>query len=912
MQEFTEQLEALLQETASNNSTSIVCLDSNINAHTAQSHPQHLEYFQTILTNGYLQCINKSTRIQGSTHTLIDHILTNTKAQKITSGTLISDISDHFITFIVASTTQHHRKVGRALLRNFSAANVERFREGLSSTDWSGVMESTDVNVGYTKFTEKFDSLYSSCFPASQPRFNKNIHKLNNFMSKALLVSRQTKHTLHKQAILHPTQENIAKYKEYRNAFNRTVRASKRKYFEENLLKSTKDPRKTWNLIKEALNSNNNESQTIEKLECNGTIITDKKEMANAFGEHFASAGLKVAQAINTTQHTAAEYLPHPCEHELHLGTINNAEVVSVLRAMQPKSSQDINGLSMKILKQVAMEVSIPLTHIFNLSLTHGTFPDQLKTSRIVPIYKGGRKDQCDNYRPVALLNTLTKALEKIVAAKLTQHITSNNLLYEGQFGFQKGRNTEQNLIYTITNISNSINNGNYCIGVFLDLKKAFDVCSHEIMLQKLDNFGVRGTALQWFKSYLSNRKQSVDIQGQISDQQSIEGISIIQGGTLGPILFNIYINDLHRCTTLLTALFADDTAALNSGKNLPALIDNTNTELEKIAEWFRANKMAVNTSKTKYIIFHTKGKKIETQGKNIIFNDNERGNIQENRKIFTLERIHSNHIDKNSRAYKLLGIHLDEHLTFDTNTQALVSKLSKSVYSINRVKHYLPQKALLSIYHALVHSHLKYCTTIASSTSKSNIEKISKMQKKAIRAVMNAQYNAHTPPLLAKLGILPYKDMITQAQLTIMHSVHYSYAPTLLRELWHRNADRDTEHNLRNAQDYTIPRAHYAFYTRTPAYAFAKAWNTASAARHHHNPTTFSINIRNELLGQYISEPPEYEHLAELRHIHIPQDQTPTQSLTQTQAQTPAHTQTQTQSQPHPHPQPHAPPPPT
>ncbi len=112
MHEFTEHLESLMQETSSNRSTSVICLDSNINAHTANSHPQHLDYFQAILTNGFMQCISKSTRIQGSTFSLIDHILTNTKAPQVTSGTLISDISDHFITLLAIPAPQHNRRGG--------------------------------------------------------------------------------------------------------------------------------------------------------------------------------------------------------------------------------------------------------------------------------------------------------------------------------------------------------------------------------------------------------------------------------------------------------------------------------------------------------------------------------------------------------------------------------------------------------------------------------------------------------------------------------------------------------------------------------------------------------------------------------------------------------------------------------
>ncbi len=249
------------------------------------------------------------------------------------------------------------------------------------------------------------------------------------------------------------------------------------------------------------------------------------------------------------------------------------------------------------------MHISSPLAHIFNLSIQQGIFPSKLKVTRTVPIFKAGDPHQCDNHRPISLVKSISKILEKIVSIHLVNHLEINKLIYTHQYGFQRGKSTEQNLIHVLNHIGSALNDGKYCVGVFLDLKKAFDVRNHIILLKKMEKYGIGGIELAWFKSYLTGRSQVVDINGTHSNPRNVD-ISVIQGSILGPILFLIYINDLPNTTSLLTFMFADDTSTLKSNVNLNELVDEINNELRKLATGFRCNKMAVNTSKTKFIIF--------------------------------------------------------------------------------------------------------------------------------------------------------------------------------------------------------------------------------------------------------------------------------------------------------------------
>jgi hypothetical protein len=202
----------------------------------------------------------------------------------------------------------------------------------------------------------------------------------------------------------------------------------------------------------------------------------------------------------------------------------------------------------------------------------------------------------------------------------------------------------------------------------------------------------------------------------------------------LGPILFLCYINDIFNASSLATFLFADDTTCLAENPNLQDLITYVNTELNKLAVWFKANKMAVNVSKTNYIIFRTRGKALNMNGLDVVFNSNDMdANPPNPLLIQKVERIHNKHNDTKMQAFKLLGVFLDEHLTLNKHIDHVTAKLSKSLYILNRVKHFISPVSLRRLYFSLFHSHLLYCINILSCTSLTNVNRILLLQKKAI-----------------------------------------------------------------------------------------------------------------------------------------------------------------------------------
>jgi Reverse transcriptase (RNA-dependent DNA polymerase) len=424
-------------------------------------------------------------------------------------------------------------------------------------------------------------------------------------------------------------------------------------------------------------------------------------------------------------------------------------------------------------------------------------------------------------------------------------HLKDNKILSEHQFGFQEKTSTLHHLTKLTNFITKELNEKNYVVGIFLDLKKAFDVVPHNILLKKLEKMGIVGLSLSWFTSYLEGRSQCVEISNNMSSLREII-ISVLQGSILGPILFLCFINDLPICNELLSLLFADDTAAVTAGPDLKNVIQKANSELKKIANWFRSNKMAVNVSKTKFIVFKPKGMQANLDDDNwIYYDDNEIGKPIDPSKVTKLDRICLSNANPNDRYYKLLGVYLDEHLSFDQHCSVICNKISRSNYIINRAKNLLPLNALKSLYFALVHPHLLYCLPIIACTSQSNISKLFKAQKKAIRTITRSPYNAHTQPLFQDLKIMPLNILISYTQSLLMHSIVHKYGPEALHNTWTTNLERNPNLLLRNANDLYVPRARTEHTKKLPYFALSKLWNDLPDLKLTPNPITFKILIK-------------------------------------------------------------------
>ena len=857
---FTDRVDRLMHELSLKNHDSYIFLDSNINLFELGKSEVVNQYLFTMYDRGFLPVNFKATRMNGTSNTLIDHILTNSKTSNLTSGSIIEDISDHWVTFLQPNISKCKSKPEKIKKRLINRETLERFKNNLKNVSWDNVTACTDTDDCYNKFWTLYTELYDLHFPWVTVNFNRNVHKISNFMTQGLLVSRRTKIELLKTSLTNPSATNRTKFKLYRNVFNSLVRASKKMHIDNELKRNAKKPKKIWDTLKELTIGKKQNQKIVTINSKNAEPLTDPVLIAEEFNDFFSQAGKKVAESVEPISKGPLEFLP-PTETEppnLQIREISQGDLINIIDCMEPKGSQDLNEMSSKMIKYLKYELATPLVHLFNLSIRHGVFPSKLKASRTVPIFKSGDPNNCDNYRPISLQSSISKLLEKFIANQLVDHLEVNKLLYEHQYGFQRNKSTLHSLTQLTNFVTKELNEKKFVVGVFLDLKKAFDVVSHNILLSKLEKLGIKDGTLKWFTSYLAGRTQRVDINGHLSGEKTID-ISVLQGSILGPILFLCFINDLPNITTLLTILFADDTAGLKSGHDLNALIRDVNAEIKKLANWFRSNRMAVNVNKTKYIIFKPKGVKINIgDDEGIIYDENEIGQPIDPNKIKKLDRIYSDSPDLQNRTYKLLGVLLDEHLSFDAHCNYVCTKIAQSNFIINRAKHFLPHNSLRTLYFALIHPHLLYCLPIYSCTTTSNINKIEKMQKKAIRIITKSNYTAHTTPLFNSLKIMPLKHLISYTQSLLVHSIYHKYSPPSLHNTWVTNGMRNNQHDLRNANDLYIPLARTEQVKRLPYFHLPKIWNELYEQKYTPNPTTFKIAIKEYYLS--LTNPVENE----------------------------------------------------
>ena len=751
----------LLQTLSKENKNIVLLGDFNINLLNyglVNSVNMFVDSFQS---HFLIPSISLPTRITDSTSSLIDNILFTPTKFKATSGNLLAGISDHLPQFLIfENKISSNTKI---LYRNWKKFNRDQFTNHFKSINWDQVLdiEKGDAENSFTNFFNSVNALVDQYAPLKSLSKSKIKKSHKPWITKGILTSIHKRDKLLKAYIKERDQtvktEKHYQYKLYRNQIVKVIRASKINHYKEYFNSNLKSSKMVWKGVAELINSKNipTNSSTIS-LNTNGTKLTDPSDVANAFNIHFTTVANKIRETIpNNPNNDLRTNLTNRVADSIYLRPVYNDEVVKIINHLKPKSSGPFS-IPTIILKTLLNEIAELLTKIFNLSIETGKFISSLKIAKVVPIFKNkGSANEVNNYRPISLLSNIDKIFEKLIHSRLMEFLDHNGSLFNHQFGFRKKHSTTHALINLTERVRFNIDKGNFACGVFIDLQKAFDTVDHEILLSKLEHYGIRGKCNSWFRSYLFDRRQYVTVHGSNSNQDFIRH-GVPQGSVLGPLLFLIYINDLPNAIhNSETNLFADDTCLLSCDSNLQTLEHKVNSDLRLLSHWLIANKISLNATKTEVILFRSRNKRV---------------NFKMKLMLDKYQLPFSSHV-------KYLGLLIDEHLSWNYHTQFIASKLSKANGILAKLRHFVPLNILITIYYALFHSHLSYAAIVWGQYTR-NDSRISILQKKAVRTITSSHFNTHSKPLFLETGIPFLPHFIFKCNILLVHQTLNGLTP--------------------------------------------------------------------------------------------------------------------------------------
>ena len=740
---YLDYLELTLSKLTKENKEIYICGDFNSDLLKIDIRSNYKRFYDLMSSNGLFPFILLPTRIAGDSATIVDNIFTNNLSNSIFSGNIITDFSDHFSQFISIQKPKIDYKSFTIYKRDYSKFSETSFRNDVSIQNFDNTF--TDIDDQFRDFYFKLECCVNRHAPMK--KLSKKEIKLQQkpWISSRLNKMIQIKNKLFYRKKRQPNNVNIKKlYNMFRNRVNREIIKSKKEYYSQYFEENNRNSKKTWEGIRSIINIKKAKATGISQLKITETIVDNPKEIAEALNDFFSNVGPDTEKDIPRNPVVKPDkYLKNRNQFEFVMAHISEEEVLEIINQFENKSTGP-NSIPVNLLKLIPDLILVPLCKIISNSFQTGIFPDALKIGKVIPIHKGGSTQEVNNYRPITLLSIFDKIIEKLMHKRLYNYLSLHNILFCNQFGFRKNNSTTFALIQITEIIKETIEKNKYGCGIFIDLRKAFDTVNHQILLTKLEHYGIRGTALNWFKSYLCNRKQYVFNNGEASQVKHIIS-GVPQGSVLGPLLFLIYINDLPNISNVLQFyLFADDTNIYYEDDSPEKLELTINKELKKLNTWLLVNRLSLNIEKNNFVVFHPYNKPLK-------------------RKITV--KIYKKALSEKDHV-KYLGIMIDSTLTWRIHINNISTKLSRAVGLLYKIRPFVNMKTLRTLYYSLAYPHLIYAIEIWGSADNIHLNRLLILQNRIVRLITSSDKRLEdfslpsTDPLFYKLEIHKIHDI--------------------------------------------------------------------------------------------------------------------------------------------------------
>ena len=593
------------------------------------------------------------------------------------------------------------------------------------------------------------------------------------------------------------------KYKESRNKTTRLIRESKRSYYSEVINANKKDSGKLWKTLKSII-SCSKKSRNISSLETSAGLSFEPREIAQGFSDYFRTAIAKIRENLLPSVVTPTQ--SQKALSVFRLSGVTEDFVHSELLKIKSSKSTGLKEIPARLLKDGAPALSKPLTTLINRSLAEGSIPSDWKHAVVTPVYKSGPVSDAANYRPISTLPVFSKILERAVHSMVYSYLQENHLLSNYQSGFRSLHSTSTCLTDVSNRLLQGVDRGQMSGMVFLDLSKAFDTIDHALMLTKLKDLGFSDAAVNWFRAYLSNRTQSVCVNGVVSDPQPI-AFGVPQGSLLGPLLFIAYINDLPSVVNNCEIqLYADDTLLFYSSNSISDIEHHLTEDLGSIVSWLESNFLFLNYSKTKIMLVGTHQRLSRVNS----FTVHARNNI--------LGRVYQ---------FKYLGVMLDPTLSWNDHIDYISSKISSRLGMLRKARRVVPREACITLYESMVLPLFDYCSAVWGGCGQTNRSYLDRLQRRAVsiiesRTVQQSEVRntLRWPSLEARRNY--------QISLLVFKCLH-GLAPVYLLNQFSFSRDFHT-YNTRHKDQIRLPLAKTSKFQSSFLYNGAKVWNTLPA----------------------------------------------------------------------------------
>ena len=802
----------------------IVGADQNLDLLKISQHSNMSAFYKLMLQSELVSTINKPTRVTHSTGTLIDNIYLRAKLNmKFESHILCDVMSDHFPCLLTIPAVE--KCIDKIIeLRSVNDDAILKINQRLLFTDWLP-MHKMDVDNSTIFLHDCITSAIDAEAPKRQKKLScKHIFR-DPWMSVKLLKYNTKCRKLCAKANKSCKEADFVKYKNYRKTLNRLKLFEKSCFYGDLFSKIGKNSKMLWEVLNRLTKRVKNKTE-ITSVMTHGNKVVNKKEIVNVFNDHFVNVGKCTQESIKFKGGNFLANVPRS-RKELKIKPITEGTLCRIVDEMAPKRSSGYDGISNFLLKRIISCIKAPFCELINKSISSGVFPDCMKKAKVIPLFKMGDNENPDNYRPISLLPVMLKVIEKHVYRNIVSFMEENNSIYPRQFGFRKQYSTVNAVQLLVSDILKSFDDNLTVASVFMDLRKAFDTISHEIICEKLECLGVWGQSLDWVYTYLSRRVQFCCINGMESSERPLEQ-DVPQGSLLGVLFFQLQINAMSKCLKFCNSiLYADDTTIYVIGRNIQFMKSKLQSDMTAVSEWLSMNQLKLNVKKTKLVYFNKEGLSPHI---NVIMEGEE------------IECV---------RSFKFLGVDLDNQLNFCDHANAVHSQLLKTGFVISKIGSFLRTNELRILYFGHVHSIFTYGLTVwGTLISGKNLTVLYRQQKSLIRATCKLKISEHCMPWFKHLGVLTLHDQMEFECLLLMYKVNHDIAPIPVVNIFRKPMQiyNTRNHRMQNVR-HNLKKLNDSFMNKAPI-----LWqNVNNETKKKPSLCSFKRSVKKQFIEQFI-----------------------------------------------------------